>query len=229
MQQGRTGLPSCAAIHDISVLLGEESVDFPGDPPFIRERVSQIGENGVCDLSLLKMSAHAGTHLDSPAHFLAGGRTIDAFPAEDFFLPALVAGIEDREAIRLREIQNLPIREGDAVLFKTRNSRSGLCASGVFSPDYVYLTPEASRFCASRKVRLVGIDYITIERYGDQDYPVHRTLAGSGILILEGIRLDRVPEGRYTLVCLPLRIRGCEASPVRAVLLSDGGEETLPP
>ena len=206
-------------IYDISVLLGSESIDFPGDPPFVREQVGKIGETGACHLTLLRMSAHAGTHLDCPAHFLPGGRTVDSYAPEDFLLPALVVRIEDPEAVTLREIEALPIREGDAVLFKTANSRSGRSASGVFVADYVYLTPEAARFCADRKVRLVGIDYITIERYGDPAFPAHRTLSEYGILILEGIRLGHVPEARYTLSCLPLRIQGCEASPVRAILL----------
>jgi arylformamidase len=206
-------------VYDISVVLGEESIDYPGDTPYSRELIGTIKDTGICDLSKLTMSAHSGTHVDSPAHFIPGGKTVDQYSVTDFILPAQVVKIEDKEAIRPRELENLQIERGDALLFKTENSRQGRSRSGVFSEEFVHLSLEAADLCVEKEVGLVGIDYITIERYGDNAFPVHRKLLGNNLVVLEGIDLSEVPPGRYTLICLPLKIKGCESSPVRAILL----------
>jgi len=117
------------------------------------------------------------------------------------------------------ELENLDIEPGDALLFKTDNSISSRCRNGVFFESFVYLSSEAADFCVEKKVSLVGIDYISIEKYGDETFPSHRKILGNNILILEGIDLKAVPPGKYTLLCLPLKIKGGEASPVRAILL----------
>jgi arylformamidase len=206
-------------IYDISVVLGKESIDFPGDEPFARKWTQRLQEGGVCDLTSLCLSAHAGAHLDSPAHFLPGGKTLDRYPLRDFMRPAQVVEIQDPECVRPGELEPLEIKEGDALLFKTENSQSGRSRSGVFSERFVYLSGEAAEWCVRHGVGLVGLDAISIERYGDERFPAHRRLMENGVLILEGIHLGDVPPGRYTLLCLPLKLEGCEASPVRAVLI----------
>ncbi len=206
-------------IYDISVILGEESFPFPGDPPFRKEMLLSIENGESCDISALSMSAHSGTHIDTPSHFIDGGRTLDNYSARNFILPARVVAIEDKHSIKPGDLHDLDIEPGDALLFKTDNSATGRSISGVFSERFVYLTPEAAAICVGKEVGMVGIDYITIEASGDEAFPVHRKLLGSGILILEGINLKDVPPGRYTLICLPLKIKGGEASPVRAILL----------
>jgi arylformamidase len=205
-------------IYDITVTLGGGAIDYPGDPPFQREQVSAIRTGGAYDLSLLHMSAHAGTHIDAPAHFIPGGRTIDQYAAADFLFPAHVVVIENKRSIGTTELSALSIRPGDAVLFKTDNSRSGRCRSGVFSPDYVSLSAEAAELLVRKRPGLAGFDYISAERHDASGHPVHLALLRHDILILEGIDLGQVPAGAYTLWCLPLKISGAEASPVRAVL-----------
>lgn len=209
-----------AAIYDISITLGEESFPFPGDPPFSKEMILSMKDGAPCDVSALSMCAHSGTHIDMPSHFIAGGRTLDDCSPESFILPARVICVEGKHAIGPEEIREIDIDPGDALLFRTDNSATGRCRSGVFSERFVWLTPVAAAVCAEKKAGMVGLDYITIEAYGDEAFPTHRRLLESGILILEGIDLENVPPGRYTLVCLPLKIKGGEASPVRAVLLS---------
>jgi len=206
-------------IYDISVVLGKESMDFPGDEPFSLTWTERMQDGGACDLSALRMSAHAGAHLDSPAHFLPGGKTLDQYPLGEFIRPAQLIEIRDPQCVRVGELEGLEIPEGDALLFKTENSRSGRNRGGVFLERFVYLSAEAAALCVRRKVGLVGLDACSIERYGDRRFPAHRRLMEGGALILEGIHLGHVPAGRYTLVCLPLKLSGCEASPVRAVLL----------
>ena len=207
------------AVYDISVLLGAESIDYPGTTPYSRELVETPKDSLVCELSKLVMSAHSGTHMDSPAHFIPGGEHLDKYPIQDFILPAQVVDIEDKQVIRPSELKNLDIQPGDALLFKTDNSISGRCVSGVFDDSFVYVSPEAADFCVEKKVSLVGIDYTTPDRYSDEDFTVHFKLLGNGILVLESINLKEVPPGRYTLFCLPLKIKGAEGAPVRAILV----------
>jgi arylformamidase len=206
-------------IFDISVRLGDESIHYPGDPPFLREVTEDLLAGGSSETSRLALSAHSGTHIDVPAHFVRGGKRIDEYSAGEFVLPAQVIATEDSKAIRVGELSGMDIRPGEALLFKTRNSTTGRSRSGVFSESYVYMTPEAADYCVGKGVSLVGIDYITIDRYSDPTFPVHHRLLGNDILILEGIHLSEVPLGRYTLLCLPLLIKDGEASPVRAVLI----------
>jgi len=205
-------------IYDISVLLGSESIVFPNDTPYSRDSVLTIESSGICNVSKLVLSTHYGTHIDAPYHFIQNGKSIDQYLVQEFILPAQVIEIKDTESIRRPELEPLDIKQGDALLFKTNNSASGRSIGGIFSEDFVYLSTEAADFCAKKRVSLLGIDYATIDKYGDMNFPAHRTLLKKGILILEGVYLKDVPVGQYTLFCLPLKIKGGEASPVRAIL-----------
>ena len=207
-------------VFDISVTLGQEAVVYPGDPEFSLEVLSSLSEGASAQVSRFSMCAHSGTHLELPAHFLAGADTIEKYPAKSFILSAQVVQIENSEAVERRELSTKEIKTGRALLFKTRNSASDLVRAGRFCEDYVYIAPDAALFCLEKQARLVGLDYCSIDRFGAaKDYPAHKILLNKGLLILEGINLKEVPEGDYSLVCLPLKIKGAEASPVRAVLI----------
>lgn len=206
-------------VHDISVPLGTGSVAYPGDPPFELRRVASF-ETGPFTLSHLAMSAHAGTHLDFPAHVVARGADIAGYPAARFILSAVVVDVPpDAAYVTHEDVLRAGLEPGDAVLFRTRNSADGVCRSGGWTDRYVCLTPEAGRACLSAEASLAGIDGPSVDRFDDEGLPVHRILLANDILVLERIDLSGISAGRYTLVCLPLPISGCEASPVRAVLL----------
>lgn len=165
------------------------------------------------------MPTHVGTHVDTPAHYFAKGKNLDAYPIKRWILPAQVVNIKNREVIQPGELANLDLRPGEALLFKTANSLNGQATSGVFSESFVYMSLEAADFCIAQEVSLVGIDYASVEKYNAEDFPVHHKLLENNILILEGINLKDVPPGRYTLFCPPLKIKGAEGAPTRAVLL----------
>jgi arylformamidase len=205
-------------IYDISLTLGQQEAVYPGDPEFKQETVTSLADGGIAEVSEFSICAHCGTHLDLPAHFIKGTPRIESYPPGDFILPARVVKIDDKEAVTLRELERKKIERGGAVLFKTTNSESGLVCSGSFSRRYVHLTPDAARFCVARGVKLVGLDYYSVDLYGDSSYPTHHVLLNGNVIILEGINLAEVREGDYTLIALPLKIKGAEASPVRAVL-----------
>ncbi|MEW6352279.1 MAG: cyclase family protein [Thermodesulfobacteriota bacterium] len=210
--------PPLQKVFDISVVLGLHAAAYPGDTPYSRDLTSSMAAGSSCDVSTITMCAHSGTHIDSPAHFIAGGKTIDEYPVTDFIRPALVVSVEGRESILPQDLEGLSIDAGDALLFRTDNSVLGLPRNPVFSERYVSLSPAAAQRCVAMGVGLVGIDCVSVDGFGDESYPVHHILLGNGILVLEGIDLNHVPPGRYTLCCLPLMLAQCEASPVRAIL-----------
>jgi len=206
-------------VHDISVVLGGGAITYPGDTPFRRTVLSRIEDGAPYELARLELSAHAGTHLDAPAHFEPGGRRIDAYAARDLILPAHVVDVEDAEAVLVDAIAGLPVVPGDAVLFRTENSRCGRCRDGVFSERYTYVAAETVHALVRQRAALVGIDYLSIDPPDDETYPSHHTALGAGVLVLEGIDLGEVAPGQYTLICLPLRVAGSEAAPARALLV----------
>ncbi len=208
-------------LHDISVPLGTVAT-YPGDRQYSLEWLSRLEDGEDYNLSALALSSHAGTHLDAPAHLLQSGRTLDQYPLKRFILPAQVIAVDDKsseESVQVSALQNLKINSGEALLFRTGNSSRGLLQNPFFSEKFVYLSEEAARLCVAMGVSLVGIDYLSVDRYKDPFSPVHHLLLENDILILEGIDLEAVLPGRYLLICLPLRIKDVEASPARVALL----------
>ncbi|THB64515.1 MAG: cyclase family protein [Desulfovibrio sp.] len=224
--------PSLAAVlglkrRDISVALcmdpDQGSIDFPGDPTFALTRINSTSQGDPFTLSQISLSVHCGTHIETPAHFLAHGPSIDQFPLDSLLLPTQVLDLTGLERIGAPALA-APLRHvepGQAVLLKTDNSMRGICRNGRFQEDYVPLTQDGAQALAQLPVALVGHDYATLEPSNDRTFSAHHALLGNNIPILEGIDLAEVPPGPCILLCLPLRIKGCEASPVRAVLLSE--------
>jgi arylformamidase len=204
-------------VFDISASL-EAVYAFPGDRQFSQEWMSRLEDGEDYCLSALSLSSHAGTHLDAPAHILRNGRTLDQYPINRFIIPAHVISVEEDESIPLSAILGLKMNKGEALLFKTQNSRQGILRKKVFSEEFVYLSVEAAKLCVSSGVSLVGIDSLSVDKYDDTSLPAHHVLLENDVLILEGIDLVDVLSGRYTLACLPLRVKDAEASPARAVL-----------
>ena len=207
-------------IHDISITLGTESIDYPGDTAYNRKLIMNSGDS-FCNLSRLEMSCHSGTHLDVPFHFYADGKTLDDFQVKDFIKRVHVMEIMDPNKISASEVDWNSISPGEGVLFKTRNSREGLVKSGEFVSDFVYLSQDAAKMINERKASLVGIDYISIEQYGVEHFHSHLEVLGQDVIVLEAVNLEGISAGMYTLMCLPLKLSGADASPVRAILIED--------
>lgn len=164
------------------------------------------------------MGSHTGTHLDAPRHFIRGGKGLDDMPLEATVGPARVIAIRNSKVINSEELCSHQIRRGERILFRTRNSTHCWKAAR-FVKDFVSLLPEAARFLAQRRVRMVGIDYLSVGSYRERNgVEVHRTLLGAGIWILEGLNLSHVRPGAYELLCLPLRIFQSDGAPARAIV-----------
>ena len=201
---------------DVSIRLRHGLVPWPGDAPFALNRVSDLARGDDCTLSTLSMSAHAGTHVDAPLHFVKRGRSVDTLPLDATVGPARVIVIRNPRVITTEEIRGHRIRAGERLLFKTQNSARR--QPGVFFESYVALAPDAADYLAARRVRAVGIDGPSIAPADDQMAQTHRVLLRAGIWIIEWLDLRRVSAGRCDLVCLPLRIVGGDGAPARAIL-----------
>ena len=189
---------------------------YPGDPEVLITRDQDISRGDPVTLTRISLGAHAGTHVDAPMHFLAGGRSIDEAGLDALSGPARVIAIADSRSIEVPELEQHRIKAGEILLFKTRNS--ALWKDDVFHGDSVYLSTEAATFLAGKRVRTVGIDYLSIAGYQRNETEVHAILLGASIWIIESLDLSRVEPGVHELICLPLRIEGAEAAPARAFL-----------
>ncbi|MBI4498320.1 MAG: cyclase family protein [Chloroflexi bacterium] len=205
-------------IHDISVPISAELPVYPGDAGVSLTPVARMAQGAVADVSLLSLGTHTGTHVDPPGHFLPGGATVDALPLEVLIGPAWVADARGLPTITRPVVEQLDIPVGaQRVLFRTDNSE--LWERREFVKDFVYLEGDAARWLVERGVRLVGIDYLSVERFGFDRPEAHLTLLGAGVVILEGLDLRAVRQGPYTLLALPLKIQGGDGAPARVVLL----------
>lgn len=170
------------------------------------------------NVSRLDCDVHMGTHVDAPWHFLSDGFTVDEMSLDVLIGPATVAYLPEASVITAKELAGLNLPSGiQRLLLKTRNS--DLWAAGVteFRKDYVALSADAARWAVERGIRLVGIDYLSVQCYDDNPL-THQILMKAGVIIVEGLNLAAVEPGSYELICLPLRLVGADGAPVRAVL-----------
>ena len=201
--------------------LFEGTPALPGDPPFASAPVRRLSAGEPYNLSRLAVGSHAGTHLDPPSHFLPDGTTVDALDLATLNGPCWVLDAgpspDDVGPDRLAGVPS----GAERVLLRTRNS-ARWARTLEFFDDFVGLSVEGAAWLLGRGVRLVGIDALSIERDPSDRFPVHRALLERGVVILEGLLLDGVRPGRYTLECLPLRVRDGDGAPARAVLVEEG-------
>jgi arylformamidase len=201
---------------DISVPLKTGMVHYPGDPVVQIVREQDISRGDMVNVSRLALSAHSGTHIDAPLHFCEKGTAIDQIPIEAITGKARVIEVRDDESIKPSDIGGCGIGPGEIILFKTRNSL--LWSEETFNKDHVYLSTEAALLLVEKKVRTVGIDYLSIGGFERNEVEAHLTLLDASIWIIEGLDLSAASGGFYEFVCLPLRIAGGEAAPARAII-----------
>jgi arylformamidase len=197
--------------YDITVPISENTPEWPGDVKYQREerKTSAI-------VSKLTMSAHFGTHIDAPKHFLFKKKSVDALQLEALVGKYKVFDIKSHNQIVLEDVQKLPIAKNDRILFKTTNSN--IVTGHKFNPNYVSLSLEAARFLVNKKIALVGIDYFGIEAKSAPGHPVHTALLSQNIVVVEGLNLQKIKPGIYQGAILPLKIVGADGAPARAVL-----------
>ncbi len=202
---------------DVSVSIKAGMVGWPGDPAVELERSLDMARGDRVNVTAMKIGSHTGTHIDAPAHFIASGPGIDELPLSTAIGRAMVIEIEDTDMVTPGELVMHEIQVGERVLFKTRNS-SRCRQSDSFIEDYVSLSAEAAKYLVDCGVRMVGIDYLSVDGFKNDGLEIHRLLLEAGIWIIEGLDLSQVKQGAYLLVCLPLRIAGGDGAPARVIL-----------
>ena len=201
---------------DVSVPLDANVPTYPGTTPFTIEPMQRTGRGDHANVSTLHMSAHSGTHVDAPWHSLNDGARTESLALDVLVGPARVVEVPAEHGITAQDLAPFKLTGDVRVLLKTANSR--LWASPEFRADFIGVTESGARHLVERGVKLVGVDYLSVEVFKTPGAPAHHALLGAGVVIVEGLNLREVEPGAYDLICLPLRIVGCDGAPARVVL-----------
>jgi arylformamidase len=206
-------------IIDVSVPLREGMVVWPGSTGFRLRQTMCLERGDTANVSQLDCDVHIGTHVDAPRHFLKDGATVEQLPMDILIGPAVLAYLPEVHTITVSVLNDLVLPAGTKrLLLRTSNSELW-AAAGVseFREDFVALTDDAAQWVVTHDIRLIGVDYLSVQRYEDNP-GVHQILLGQGVIIIEGLNLSNVLPGSYELICLPLKLVGAEGAPARAVL-----------
>lgn len=201
---------------DVSVPLFSGVPTYPGNPAFALEPVKRIADGATSNVSQLRLGTHAGTHVDAPRHVFDDGPGIDRLPLDLLVGRARVVEISTRRAVTPEHFQGIDLHGELRILIKTSNS--GLWRSKEFTKDYVFLSEEGARYLVDNGIKLVGVDYLSVEEFKKPGAPVHQVLLANGVIIIEGLNLEDVEPGHYDLMCLPLRVLEADGAPARVVL-----------
>lgn len=202
-------------IYDVTVPLAPEIPVYPGDPAFQIKQLSCLEHGDICTVSQLSFGSHTGTHVDPPSHFVAGGITLDQLSLDVLIGKARVVDAGAVDAIDATTIARANLAGVERVLFKTRNSKLWQRGEKEFDENFVYIEAEAAQMLVELGVKLVGIDYLSVEKF---NFDAPATLLRNNVIIIEGLNLSEVAEGEYELICLPLKIKGGDGGPARVVL-----------
>jgi arylformamidase len=204
-------------LFDVSVPLTDGMPTYPGNARYTLTPVKRVAKGDSSNVSALSLGTHSGTHVDAPRHFFDDRPGIDGLPLDVLIGRARVVEIAGpRRGINARDFDGVTLDGETRVLLKTGNS--ALWASREFQADFAFLDEGGARFLLERGVRLVGVDYLSIEQFKRPGAPVHHLLLDRGVVIVEGLNLNGVAPGPYEMFCLPLDVVGGDGAPARVVL-----------
>jgi arylformamidase len=202
--------------YDLTRPIASDVAVFPGDPDFKIEKVREIAKGSSYNLCCLHMGNHTGTHIDFPAHVIKNGKTSSDYDADAFIGEGVIIDVpEDNKNLGITSefIKKQQFQKNDLVFFKTSNSK---LASNKISEKFVYLTPQGADELIQKQVKMVGIDYLSIDALEDESLPSHNKLLKNDILIVENLQLSDIPAGRYKkFIVSPPRINDMDGLPVR--------------
>ncbi|HEY0873073.1 MAG TPA: cyclase family protein [Vicinamibacterales bacterium] len=201
---------------DVTVPLAPGVVTYPGNPEFEFEPITRIADGASSNVSRLTLGTHTGTHVDAPKHFIDDGASVEKLPLNLLIGRTRVIEIGTRGPITAEDLMAAGLREDLRVLFKTPNS--ALWNSDAFHTDYAHLSEAGARYLVDQGVKVIGIDYLSIEQFKKPGAPAHKTLLSNGVIIIEGLNLSEAEPGMYEMYCLPLPVSGGDGAPARVVL-----------
>lgn len=202
--------------YDITMTIENGMISWPSDGPVVIDRVRSMDDGERLNQSHLDMSAHTGTHIDAPVHFIKGADGVDMLSLDLLVGPAVVVHIPGVKAVTAGNLEGIDIPKGtERLLLKTDNS--DLLNQREFYNEFSFIALDGARYLIDTGIKVVGIDYLSVAKYGSGE-AVHQALLGEGIVIIEGLDLRDVKAGLYNLTALPLKIAGCDGAPARVVL-----------
>jgi len=205
--------------YDVTVRLSNEVLIWPGDPAFSTRPFKSMARGDRSNVTQVDMGVHTGTHIDAPFHFEPDGAGVDELSLDVLIGPCRVLDLTGpEECVDRSRLASLDLDGVTRLLFKTRNSKWWESPNEPFHSDFVYLALDGAEYLVERGVKLVGIDYLSIEKYKNPGHPTHHALLRNGVVIIEGLNLTGVPAGEYELIALPLRLKGADGAPTRVVL-----------
>ena len=206
-------------IYDVSVPITNSIPVWPSDPPVKLTQKSHPSRDGshTIELTSIEMGSHTGTHLDAPFHMVSRGRRLSDIPIEQLVGKATVVELPGERSIGRRQLEKVTWNGVLRVLFKTENSKHW--QDGKFYEEFVYLEPDGADFLVERGIRLVGIDYLSIDKFKSVDHATHFVLLTRNVVIIEGLDLSSVPPGEYNMVALPLHLKDADGAPTRVILI----------
>ncbi len=206
-------------IYDISVPIRSGGLVYPGNPEIDIALEQAVAKGASANVSTIRFGSHTGTHVDAARHFFDDGQPVDKIPIERLIGQALLLSFNDNiRSVGAAELRQQDLKGQKRILLRTRNS--ALLAAKEFAKDYTYLAPDGAQYLVDQGVELVGVDYLSIEQFHSGHHRTHRILLGHSVVIVEGLDLSVPPPGEYQIICLPLRIEGCDGAPARAVLIA---------
>lgn len=201
---------------DVSVPIDAHLATYPGHTPFGLEPDARVSDGAACSRSTMRMSVHTGTHVDAPRHLLDEGPGAASLPLEMLCGRTRVVELTTRRGVTAEDLAAFDLREDLRLLLKTHNST--FWGDPVFHDDYVGVTENGARYLVDHGVKVLGVDYLSVEPYNTPGSPAHHTLLGAGTIVIEGLNLRDVDPGTYEMFCLPLAIVGADGAPARVVL-----------
>ena len=201
---------------DVTVPIDSNLATYPGNTPFSLEGIKRLANGDSSNVSTLHMSAHAGTHVDAPRHFFDDGEGVESLALEMLCGRTRVVELTTRKGITAEDLAGFDLREDVRLLLKTANSR--LWGTSDFQEDFIGVTEGAARFLVDRGVKVLGVDYLSVEPYKTPGAPAHHVLLGARTIIIEGLNLRDVEPGTYEMFCLPLAVVGADGAPARVIL-----------
>ena len=201
---------------DVTVPLDASLATYPGNTPFSLEAVKRLARGDSSNVSSIHMSAHCGTHVDAPRHFYENGGDVNGLALDLLIGRTRVIEVMSRTAIEASDLTGFDLSEDIRVLIKTSNSR--LWGDPEFHKDYVGVSESGAKHLVERGIKLVGVDYLSVEQFRFPGAPAHHILLGAGTIVIEGLNLRDIEPGIYEMYCLPLRVADSDGAPARVVL-----------
>ena len=205
-----------AKVYDVTLAIHPAMIVYPGDAPVAIDTVKSIAQGDYSNVSLLHIGSHTGTHVDAPGHFIPGGSGVDSIGPEALLGTVRLLQLPAIHHIDRQVLAELDLKGVTRLLLGTRNS--AMLHQSRMETDFAYISDDAAGYLVELGMKLVGIDYLSVEEIHKEGHPAHHTLLAAGVVIIEGLDLSGVPAGDYELLCLPLKLKDGDGAPARVLL-----------